>query len=325
MSLPALGIDIAKDSYCVALRHEDKLHQGEFENTPAGFKRLTSWLHKRGVRRVHACLEATGRYSDELAHYLHEQGQEVSVVNPLRIKAYAQSRLARNKTDEVDAELIADFCASQHPPAWTPPAPEVRELQELAHQYDVLQVQRTQLTNRLGAGLKSAAVKQQLQDQLDLVDQQIAELKRLIDDHIERHPDLKRQHDLVDSITGFGSLTAAKIIAADPQRFEDSRAFAAYAGLTPMHQVSGSSVRRKSRLSKIGDVDLRRALYFPALSAMRFNKLIRNFCERLAQKGKHKMTIIAAAMHKLLVLAYGVLKSGKPFDPLYVPKSRIAP
>ncbi len=317
MSLPVLGIDIAKGSYWVALRPGGKQHQGEFENTPGGFKRLTAWLRKRGVNQVHACLEATGRYSDELAYALHQQGHVVSVVNPLRIKAYAQSRLSRNKTDAVDAGLIADFCATQQPPAWTPPAPEIRELQELAHQYDALQVQRTQLSNRLGAGLRSAAVKQQLQVQLDLVDQQLAELKRLIDDHLERHPDLKRQRELVESIIGVGSLTAAKIIAADPRRFEDSRAFAAYAGLTPRHYLSGTSVRRRSRLSKLGDVDLRRALYFPALSAMRFNTLIRNFCERLSQKGKHKMTIIAAVMHKLLVLAYGVLKSGKPFDPNY--------
>lgn len=320
MPLPALGIDIAKDTFSVVLRHKDKAHPREFDNTPLGFQRLTTWLHKRSLTRVHACLEATGRYGDELAYYLHEHGHLVSVVNPLRIKAYAQSRLSRNKTDGVDAALIADFCATQQPPAWMPPTPEVRELQELVHQYDTLQVQRTQLTNRLLAGLKSAVVKQQLQEQLDFVDQQLTDLKDLMTDHIDRHPDLKQQYDLVESIPGLGSLTAAKIVAADPRRFEDARAFAAYAGLSPSQSVSGTSVRRKSRLSKLGDVDLRRALYFPALSAMRFNALIRTFCDRLVQKGKHKMTIIAAAMHKLLVLAYGVLKSGLPFDPNYVSK-----
>jgi transposase len=324
MRLPILGIDIAKDQYVVSLLHNEKRQQREFTNRPVEFKRLQVWLNKHAAPKVHACLEATGRYGDALAEWLHDQGHIVSVVNPLRIKAFARARLTRNKTDPVDADLIADFCQSEQPAAWTPPTPEMRELRELLHQYDALQATRTQVLNRLGSGFTSPVVLAQLQTQLDFLEGQLADLVKLIEDHIDRHPDLKRQHALVDSIKGIGSLTAAKIIAADPSRFEDARAFAAFVGLTPMNVNSGSSVHRKPRMSKIGDADLRRALYMPALSAQRSNPVVHEFCDRLLARGKTKMTVVGAAMHKLLVLAYGVLKSGQPFDPHYRPVAQLA-
>lgn len=228
----------------------------------------------------------------------------------------------------MDADLIADFCRSEQPAAWTPPTPEMRELQELLHQYDVLKAARTQVLNRLAAGFTSPIGLAQLQAQLNFLEGQLADVVKLMQDHIDRHPDLKRQHTRVAStpaqtlrcwVTGIGDLTAAKIIAADPSRFEDARAFAAYAGLTPMQTRSGSSVHWKPRLSKIGDADLRRALYMPALSAWQSNPIVQQLIERLLARGKTKMTVVGAVMHKLLVLAYGVLKSGQPFDPHYRP------
>jgi transposase len=319
MGLPILGIDIAKDKYVVTLLHNEKRQQREFTNRPVDFKRLQAWLNKHNVPKVHACLEATGRYGDALAQWLYDQGHTVSVVNPLRIKSYARARLTRNKTDQVDADLIADFCQSEQPAAWTPPTPEMRELQELLHQYDALQAARTQVLNRLASGFTSPVVVAQLQKQREFLENQLAELVKLIQDHIHRHPDLKREHDLVASITGIGDLTAAKIVAANPSRFEDARAFAAFVGVTPMQFKSGSSVHRQPRLSKIGDANLRHALYMPALSAWQSNPIIKKLIERLLARGKTKMTVVGAVMHKLLVLAYGVLKSGQPFDPHYRP------
>src|SRR5258708_912618 len=319
MGLPILGIDIAKDKYVVSLLHNGKRQQREFVNQPVEFKRLQAWLNKHGAPKVHACMEATGRYGDALAQWLHDREHIVSVVNPLRIKAYSRARLTRNKTDPVDADLIADFCQSEQPAAWTPPTPEIRELQELLHQYDVLQATRTQVLNRLSSGFTSPIVLAQLKTQLNFLEGQLADLVKLIQDHIDRHPDLKRQHDLVASITGIANLTAATISAANPARFEDARAFAAFAGVTPMQFKSGSSVHRQPRLSKIGDANLRRALYMPALSAWQSNPIIQKLIERLLDRGKTKMTVVGAVMHKLLVLAYGVLKSGQPFDPHYQP------
>lgn len=324
MSSPILGIDIGKETYAAALVVEQRVSKREFPNTPRCFGQLSTWLTRRGVQQVHACLEATGRYGDALAEYLYQAGHTVSVVNPARIKAYMKSQLARNKTDPLDAALIADFCRTQNPPAWTPPAPEIRELQELLHQYQALQDARQQEANRLQAGLKAHSVQALIQAHLDFLDQQITEIKQLIQNHLDRHPHLKAQRDLLTSIPGIGDLTAAHLIVVELPRFADARAVTAFGGLNPMLRTSGKSVWGNPRLSKIGHRSLRKALYFPALTAKRYNPIVKALCERLAERGLCPMAIIGAAMRKLLCLAYGVLKSGRPFDLNYAAKRDFA-
>jgi len=138
MTEPALGIDIAKLKFNVCLiQHNGKLKHKVFPNTSTGFEQLTQWLSKHGVQRVHACLEATGTYSESLSLFLHEAGHTVSVINPAAVKAFAQSRLSRTKTDRVDAELIARFTQAQAPPPWAPLPAQVRELQALVRRRGV--------------------------------------------------------------------------------------------------------------------------------------------------------------------------------------------
>ena len=150
----SLGIDIAKAKFAVALLTADgTVRHKSCANTPAGFADLAAWLHRQHVKGVHACLEATGTYGEALATWLHDAGHTVSVVNPAIIHAYARTQLARSKTDRLDAELIARFIATQHPPAWAPPAPEIRQLQALVRRLDALQGMRTQELNRLEAGV----------------------------------------------------------------------------------------------------------------------------------------------------------------------------
>src|ERR687884_44409 len=139
MAKPVLGIDIAKLKFNVCLiRHGGKLKHKVFPNDATGFEQLTTWLSKSGAQTVHACLEATGAYGEPLSLFLHQAGHTVSVVNPAAIKAFAQSRLSRTKTDKVDAELIARFCHAQEPAAWTPLPVEVRELQALVRRLESL-------------------------------------------------------------------------------------------------------------------------------------------------------------------------------------------
>jgi transposase len=313
-----LGIDVAKATLDVALlRPNQPAQAASYANTLAGFKQLEKWLRKRKAGQVHVCLEATGLYGDEVALFLHEAGHTVSVVNPARIKAYAASQLQRNKTDRLDAVLIADFCRTQQPPAWTPPDPAWRDLRAMARHLLDLQEMRQQERNRLKAGVTTALVRQTLEDHIAFIQAQIKVLEHHIKDHINQHPDLKQQRDLLKSIPGIGHLTAALLLAelADLRRFDHAGQVVAFAGLNPYQRSSGSSVRGQSRLSKIGNATVRRILYFPALSARRHNPLIALWCDQLAARGKTKMQVIGAAMRKLLVLAYGVLKSGQPFDP----------
>lgn len=150
MTQPALGIDIAKLKFNVCLINQSgKLRHKVFPNTSTGFEQLMEWLSKQGVRSVHACLEATGTYGEALSLFLHQAGHTVSVINPAAIKAFAQSRLSRTKTDRVDAELIARFTQAQAPPAWTPLSPEVRELQALVRRLESLIEMRVMEENRL--------------------------------------------------------------------------------------------------------------------------------------------------------------------------------
>lgn len=313
--LPTLGIDISKDSFHLELSINDKLRHRKFANRKEGFGELHVWLVKHKATQVHACLEATGPYSEALAIYLHEQGHTVSVVNPVQIKAFGQSELLRNKDDRPDAGLIRRFCEKQRPAPWTPPPVHLRELQALTRHLENLIETRQQQINRLD----TTNTKQVAKSLRKLVAHLEAEIKRTeqqIDDHVDRHPDLKLQSELLDSIPGVGKRTAAKLLAEIPDitQYKSARQVAAYAGLTPRNNRSGT-IRGKTRLSKTGNARIRKALFFPALAAKRHNPIVRAFCERLARHGKNKMQVVGAAMRKLIHIVFGVLKSGRVFDP----------
>ena len=311
-----LGIDIAKAKFAMALLLPDgKVRHKSCANTPTGFAELAAWLQRQQVTTVHACLEATGTYGEALATWLHEAGHVVSVINPAIIHAYARTQLARNKTDRLDAELIARFTATQQPPAWAPPAPEIRQLQALVRRLDALQGMRTQELNRLEAGVAVAAVRASIEAVLANLNAQIAHVQQLIRDHLDRHPGLRAQRELLTTIPGIGEATAAVLIAElFDKSYTNARQAAAFAGLVPRIAESGT-LRGRSRLSKMGPGRLRKALYFPAIAALRFNPTIRAVRTRLRAAEKPSMVIIGAAMRKLIHLAYGVLKSGRAYEP----------
>jgi transposase len=313
--LPTLGIDISKDSFHLELCLNNKLRHRRFANRKEGFAELSVWLAKQKAPLVHACLEATGPYSEALALYLHQQGHTVSVVNPAQIKAFGQSELLRNKDDRPDAGLIRRFCEKQCPAAWTPPPAHFRELQALTRHLENLLDARQQQLNRL----ETTTTKTVIKSLRKLVSQFDAEIKRTeqqINDHVDRHPDLKQQCQLLESIPGIGKRTATRLLAEieNISHYKSARQVAAYAGLTPRNNRSGT-MRGQTRLSKTGNARVRKALFFPAMVAKQHNPVVRSFCQRLARHGKNKMQLVGAAMRKLIHIAFGVLKSGKVFDP----------
>lgn len=315
----AVGIDVSKHTLdVVLLRGNDALH-AQFDNAPTGFVQLEAWLRGQQAVAVPVCLEATGVYSEAIALFLHEAGYGVSVVNPARTKALADSRLSRQKTDKTDALVIARFCQTQQPARWQPPDPAQHELQALVRQLRALQAMYRQEHNRLEANLTSEAVSTMLRQHLAFLEQQMVGVQRMIREQINRHPDLKRQRDLLDTIPGLGDTTIATLLAEirDIRAFDSAAQLAAYAGITPRHYRSGTSVHGRTRMSKRGNALLRAALYFPAMVALRHNPIIRAFGERLKASGHAPKSIIGAAMRKLLHLVFGVLKSGRPFDPAF--------
>jgi len=310
-----LGIDIAKAKFTAALlRPDGKIRHKSCANTPTGFADLAAWLQRQQVTRVHATLEATGTYGEALAIWLHDAGHVVSVVNPSIIHAYARTQLARSKTDRIDAELIARFTASHQPAPWTPPAVEIRQLQALVRRLDALQGMRTQELNRRAAGVTVADVRASIETVLASLDAQIAHVQQLMRDHLDRHPGLRAQRELLTTIPGIGEATAAVLIAElCDKRYASARQAAAFAGLVPRLVESGT-LRGRSRLSKIGPGRVRKALYMPAVAALRWNPTIRAVRARLHAAGKPPMVIIGAAMRKLIHLAYDVLKSGRAYE-----------
>lgn len=316
-----LGIDISKKSFDVALYAEKQLlSNGEFTNSAAGYKKLSKWLVNQSSEPVWACMESTGRYGNALASYLFKAGHQVSIVNPLRIRKYAESKLQRNKTDQLDAKLIADFCCTQEPSLWQPASEEKEALQELSRRLSSLQKERSAEKNRLKSGYQNQKVKESIQRTINFLSEEIAAIEAEIQSHIDQNLDLKKKQKLLRSIPGIGKKTASLILAELPaiERFENVGQVVAYAGLSPQKHASGSSVRKKDRMTKLGNRKLKTGLFFPALVAIRHNPVVAALATRLQKKNKEKMVIVGAAMKKLLQIVYGVLKSEVPFDPNYV-------
>lgn len=320
MEQRVLGIDVAKDTLDIAFFDGVHMNHDQFQNNQKGHEQLELWVRKQTDSRVHICLEATGQYGDGVAEFLFSQGFPVSVVNPARIKHYANSKLRRNKTDKADAQLIAEYCLREKPALWTPPPASFKDLQALVRHLEDLQGIKQQESNRLQSGVHTKFVLNSLTSMCDFIDNQINQTKEAIQDHINQHEDLKHMQNLLVTIPGIGKLTAAKLLGEirNILDFQSARQLAAYAGLTPRNFLSGTSVHNKSRLSKTGNANLRKALYMPAIVAIKHNPIIQSFCARLSQTGLRPMEVIGAAMRKLLHLVFGILKSGRPFDPNYL-------
>lgn len=319
MTRPKLGIDMAKRTFVVALFSQENPEQYRhktFENTPIGFQALTAWLTHQGVSHVHAVMEATSTDGEDLARYLSQAGHRVSVVNPARMKACGVSALQRTKHDRAEAPLMARFAVKHEPEAWTPLPEEWRQLQALVRHRDDLIAQRSQWPQRLTDSRPVPAVRTSWHTRLTALEAQLQQLEEQIRAPIAPQPMRRRQQDWLASIPGMGEMTAVRLLAemAPLQTCRSARHAAASAGLTPRQHQSGSSVRGRTHLSKIGRARIRTAWYWPAIAALRCHPLIHPCGARRRERGNANMVVSGAAMRKLGHLAYGVLKTGMPCD-----------
>lgn len=314
-----IGIDISKNKLDVALLTETgKYRTKVVGNDLVGFKNLLSWIEANapgGKDAAHVCMEATGAYHEALALFLSDQRVAVSVINPLRIKRFFESDNMRNKTDQADAKGLARFCSEKSPDLWEAPAPAVRKLQALILRLETLQSMRQGELNRLDVAHQS--VQQSIQTVIAGLDSAIVEVQSQIRQAIDDDPDLKQRRDLLDSIPGLGDKTIPQLLAfiGRPERFKSVKALIAYASLTPMIRKSGTSLDKRHGTHPGGNHDLKRALYFPAMVAGRYNPVVAKFWAHLKAQHKPGLVIVVACMHKLLAIVYGVLKSKTPFNP----------
>ena len=311
---------MAKRKLDVALLDEaGKVKSKVLANDRAGFAALMTWLKERGadVTSTHVCLESTGVYSEGCATAFADAGWKVSVVNPALPKDFGKSELKRNKTDSIDAALLARYCSKMDPTAWQPPTLEYRKLRSLVDRLQALKDMHQQEANRLEASLERAA-QTSISEHLGWLEARIVELEKDIDDHIDGNKDtLGKDAELLASIPGIGRTTAAKVLGllGDLRRFDSGKALAAFIGVTPRRHESGNSVRGRTSISRAGHANIRHALFMPTLVATRHNPTIKTFRDRLVAAGKSKKSAVLASMNKLVNVMHAVVRRGVAFDP----------
>ena len=247
-----LGIDVSKNTLDTSFLVSTKPRSKSFANSPAGWRNLIAWLAEHEIRQVHACLEATGRYSLGIALALHEAGHVVSVVDPAQIRDFTRSKLGGNKTDQVDAANIREYAELFKPRPWTPPSPAMRRLCELQTIRDGAVAGLTEWKNRSASSMADDMARSLAEQTIQHFTSQLAAVNQAIAEIIDNDPDLCAKRDLLVSISGVGETLAGIVLAElpEPAVLGSSAAAAAYAGLNPQQYRSGTSINRPARISK---------------------------------------------------------------------------
>jgi transposase len=313
-----LGLDVSKMTVDVCLLSSDGKKQNiKIANNHAGFFNLLSFLQGLDLEQLHACLEPTGRYSRPLSNFLHSKGIKTSLVNCTTVKDHAKSKRIRNKTDKLDSFLLADYCMMHNPPAWTPPSTTRLELRDVQNRLTNIAEQIRQEENRLGAGLESPVVQEDIEDNLGRLYVRKKKLEAYAKELIQSDPRFATNFQILRSIIGVGDASAVLLLAfVEFGEYANGRKVGAFAGLAPVFDESGT-IRSKPQISRAGSPQLRGALYFPAMVAMQHNPQLREFAERLKAKNKPSKVVICAVMRKLLVLASALIRKQELYDSQY--------
>lgn len=311
------GIDISKNVFDV---YSDTSGHFQFNNDDKGFKSLLKALPSDAL----VVMEATGYYHYRLAQFLHKRGVAVSVVNPLSVKRFIQMKLAKVKTDKSDARSICDYGTMNDLPLYDALTDVHAECLQLFRLLDNYVKQRTATKNKLHGeevlGIPSKFVYRSLKRQFKHLNKEIELLEDRLLELVKQ--DQQQQLTLLKSIPGMGVKTALFLIVVTDgfSKFETASQLCSYVGITPTIRESGSSVRGRSRISKVGNKKLRNLLFLCAFSACKYNKACREIYERIVAKGKSKKVALIAVANKLLKQAFAIAKSGLPYDENFVSK-----
>lgn len=298
------GIDISKSFFDVAVPLEGKYSHYKFGNDEAGFKALLKIL----PRESHIVMEASGPYYLRLACFLCERSIAVSVINPLVIRRFSQMRMSRTKTDKKDAVMIAAYGKTEHPGLWEVPEQHVIQLQQREAVLSNLIKERTALINQLesftSSGMLDKSLKKMLTREFEHKERLIAQLNKEMAELSIRH--YAEMLENLESIPGLGKKTAMALIVLSGgfKHFDDYRKLSSYIGICPRLFESGTSVKGKARICKMGMSRIRAMLYICAWSAKRCNKACKELYERLVAKGKAKKLALIAVANKLFKQAF---------------------
>ena len=318
-----LGVDVSKAKLdCLLLDSTTgKVKSKSIQNTNAGFKQLIEWLAEKKAPNAHIIMEPTGVYHEPAALALTDAGLTLSLVNPAQLRQFAQGLGVKNKTDKADSNVLARYGETLKPEAWQPPSKSARHLKALLARRDAIADDLQREQNRQEAiefAVSPDEVKQSINQSISFLKTELKRLEETIKEHIDSDPDLRSKKDLLETIPGVGDRVSSNLTALFAAKtFESAEQLAAYLGLVPVQWESGTSVRGRTRLSKAGPSHLRKLLYMPAVVARQWNPHIKSFSDRLIAKGKSKMAVIGACMRKLAHLCFGVVHTGRPYDPNY--------
>lgn len=320
--LAVCGIDVSAQELVVMVERQGRRESPRtFPNTATGHQQLKRYLAGGSRSRLRVCLEATGLYGLDLALALQaEAGWEVMVANPRAVKNFAQALFQRSKNDRRDAGVLLEYAARMPFQAWQPPSRAALELTAVARRLQALTEQATAEKNRLHALAATAAslrlVVADLKRSLRGIEKAQTRLTRAARQIIAGDVELERRFRLLRTLPGVGDNSALQLLGElvlIPAN-ADVRQWVAYAGLDPREYSSGSSLKRRTRISKVGNRHVRRALYMPALTAAHHSPVFRAYYLHLQAAGKCKMVALVAVMRKLLHAIFGMFKHDAVFD-----------
>lgn len=320
-----LGIDVAKQVQEAALWLPENAASGKcpshrFNMSDQGVQSLLQWADEfQSGADVNIIMEATGKYSTQLAAILHKArpGCPVSIVNPAYIKFFGQSLGSRNKTDKADARIIARYGHERQPAPYQVPSQDQAHLCELSRERGWLVEQRTAESNHgSDDALVSKLTAKLRSKRLELLENQIQHLDKEIQTAISAQPSFKQDYDLFTSIPGVGPVTASLVLAelGDIRRFDTGRKLAAYVGLTPRENQSGNG-RKRTRLCRMGNTHVRTVLHMGVRSILHQEEHpIAIFYRKLVSAGKPKKSAISAGARKLIIMMRAIAIAKKPYD-----------
>lgn len=330
------GIDVAQKELVVSVgRFKEDLTKEiygfkVFANTPKGFQELVEWSKKKMSSEVSVrfVMEATGVYHESLAYYLAEQGQLVSIVMPAKISNYQKTLEIKTITDKTASECITLFGLDRQLDTWQKPKRLYRNLRHVTRERDQLIEERTVLKNQLHAEQSEAFPDKKsiarVQERINLINKQEKEIMEEIRDYIKEDEQISKLVTLIGSVPGIGLLTAT-IILSETNGFDlirNKKQLTSYAGLDVKEKQSGTSVKGKPKISKKGNRYLRKAMHFPALTAIRNDERFKAIYARLVQKHGIKMKAAVAVQRKLLEMTYTMYKTNKPYDKQYLKQTQ---
>jgi transposase len=311
------GIDISKSVFDI---YSDLQGHQQLKNDELGFKQFLKSLPKNSL----VVMEATGYYHYRLAQFLYNSGVAVSVVNPLSVKRFIQMKLAKVKTDKSDAKSICEYGTINEVPLYNALTEVQSECLQLFRLLDIYVKQSTATKNKIHGektlGVPSKAVYSSLNRNLKHLKKEISLLESRLLELVKQ--DQQQQLTLLQTIPGIGMKTALFLIVVTDgfAKFETAKQLCSYVGITPTIRESGSSVRGRSRISKVGNKKLRNLLFLASFSACKHNKACKALFDRIVAKGKSKKLALIAVANKLLKQAFAIAKSGLPYDENFVSK-----